>query len=125
MIFRNTLLACVALSAVLPGLLHGPALAQTTGCREPQPGTKNAPLLSPPLAHVVTGTGRLQFHSAPNSNCRMNSVFVIPRDELITYAQTNDGWSSVTYTNPKTGQDASGWVRSTRLKETGTVGPRQ
>jgi hypothetical protein len=54
----------------------------------------------------------------------MKGVFVIPNDELIAYAQTNDGWSSVTYTNPRTGRDVSGWVRSTRLKETGTVGPR-
>jgi hypothetical protein len=46
----------------------------------------------------------------------MTGVFVIPRDQLITYAQSNDGWSSVMYSNPKTGNNVSGWVKSSRLK---------
>jgi hypothetical protein len=71
---------------------------------------------------VVTGAGRLQFYSAPHANCAMAGVFVIPKDELITYAQSNDGWLSVMYSNSKTGNDVSGWVRSSRLKQTGTVG---
>ncbi len=37
---------------------------------------------------------------------------------------TSDGWSQVMYA-PGTGDDVSGWVRSDRLKETGTVGPKQ
>ena len=52
----------------------------------------------------------------------MAGVFVIPKDELIAYAQSNDGWSSVMYSNPKTGKEVSGWVKSSRLKGTGTVG---
>jgi hypothetical protein len=28
------------------------------------------------------------------------------------------------YLNPKTGDNVSGWVRSFRLKETGTMGPK-
>jgi hypothetical protein len=55
----------------------------------------------------------------------MDGVFVIPKDELIAYAQTNDGWSSVMYVNPRTGSNVSGWVRSVRLKETGAVAPKQ
>jgi hypothetical protein len=55
----------------------------------------------------------------------MRGVFVVPKDELIEYAQTKDGWSSVMYMNPTTGNDVLGWVRSGRLKETGTVGPNQ
>ena len=94
-------------------------------CKEPETGTKDAPMLSPPLAHVVTGAGRLQFYSAPDLACAMNGIFVIPMDELIAYAETRDGWSSVMYTNPRTGNAVSGWVRSARLKETGTVGPKQ
>lgn len=93
-------------------------------CTEPKSGTKDASMLSPPLSMVVTGTGRLQFYSAPNSNCAMNGVFVIPKDELIAYSRTNTGWLSVMYVNPRTGNDVQGWVRSSRLKETGTVGPR-
>jgi hypothetical protein len=52
----------------------------------------------------------------------MTGVFVIPKDELIAYAQSSDGWSSVMYSNPRNGGSVSGWVRSSRLKETGTVG---
>ncbi len=100
-----------------------PAAAAET-CKQPQTGTKQAPILSPPMAAVVTGSGRLQFYSAPNVRCPMDGVFVIPKDRLIAYAETDDGWSSVMYVNPKTGNDVSGWVRSARLKKTGTVGPR-
>jgi hypothetical protein len=99
--------------------VSSPAFAD---CREPETGTKNIPLFSPPLSAVVTGAGRLQFYSAPNASCAMAGVFVVPKDELITYAQSNDGWSSVMYSNPSTGNNVSGWVRSSRLKETGTVG---
>ena len=72
----------------------------------------------------MTGAGRLQFYSAPNANCIMTGVFVIPKDEVIAYARSNDGWSSVMYLNSKTGNDVSGWVRSSRLKVIGTEGPR-
>lgn len=101
------------------------ALAAEPGCKEPETGTKEVPVFSPPLSNVVIGTGRLQFYSAPDAHCPMNGVFVIPKDALVSYAQTNDGWSSVMYVNPKSGNDVSGWVRSARLKETGTVGPKQ
>ena len=94
-------------------------------CEEPKTGTSEVPILSPPLANVVVGAGRLQFYSAPNLHCPMDGVFVIAKDELIAYAQTKDGWSSVMYVNPRTGNDVSGWVRTERLKETGTIGPNQ
>ena len=112
----------IALVVVLSGLLSSPAFA---GCQEPETGTKAIPAFSPPLSEVVIGTGRLQFYSAPNPRCLMTGVFVIPKDEVITYAQSSDGWSSVMYSNPKTGNIVSGWVKSARLKETGTVGPKQ
>ncbi|MEO6841674.1 MAG: hypothetical protein ABI192_13000 [Bradyrhizobium sp.] len=99
--------------------VSSPAFA---GCKKPDTGTKNIPLFSPPLGEIVVGAGRLQFYSAPNFNCMMTGVFVIPKDELIAYAQSSDGWSSVMYSNPRNGNDVSGWVRSSRLKETGTVG---
>jgi hypothetical protein len=99
--------------------VSSPAFAD---CKEPETGTKNIPVFSPPLSAVVTGASRLQFYSAPKASCAMAGVFVIPKDELITYAQSNDGWSSVMYSNPKTGDNVSGWVRSSRLKETGSVG---
>ena len=54
----------------------------------------------------------------------MDGVFVIPRDELISYAETSDGWTSVMYTNPRTNNIVQGWVRSARLKQTGAIGPK-
>lgn len=112
----------LALGVVL--LLGAPALAQT--CKEPELGTtKDTSIFSPPLAEIVTGTGRLQFYSAPDLRCRMEGVFVIPRDALVAYGETDGGWSSVMYINPRTGNDVSGWVRSERLKATGTMGPKQ
>ena len=107
----------IALAFVLS--LSAPALAD---CKEPETGTSKIPLFSPPLSEVVVGAGRLQFYSAPNLACIMPGVFVIPKDELIAYAQSNDGWTSVMYLNPKTGGSVSGWVTSSRLKQTGKVG---
>ncbi len=121
----RSVLACIVVSGLILGVLGATVHAQTpSSCKEPQTGTTRAPMLSPPLANVVTGTGRLQFYSAPNLHCPVSGVFVIPNDELVAYAQTNDGWSSVMYVNPRTGNDVSGWVRSARLKATGTVGSK-
>src|SRR6185437_4026290 len=86
--------------AVLLSLLSGSAWAD---CKEPETGTKDIPAFSPPLSELVTGTGRLQFYSAPDQNCAMKGVFVVPKDQLIAYAQSDDGWTSVMYSNPKTG----------------------
>ncbi|MBR0869796.1 hypothetical protein JQ633_05465 [Bradyrhizobium tropiciagri] len=123
----RALIASIVCSVVILGALGAPVHAQTpSNCsKQPQTGTKRVPILSPPLAGVVTGTRRVQFYSSPNLHCPVRGVFVVPRDELVAYAQTRDGWSSVMYLNPSTGKDVSGWVRSARLKLTGTVGPKQ
>lgn len=122
----RAVLACIVCSALILGALGATVHAQTpASCKEPRAGTSRVPMLSPPLANVVTGKGRLQFYSAPNLHCPISGVFVIPNDALVAYAQTNDGWSSVMYLNPRGGNDVSGWVRSARLKATGTVGPKQ
>jgi hypothetical protein len=121
MIFGKALLLGIVCGVTFgASALAGPA----AGCKQPETGTKDVPIVSPPTANVVTGAGRLQFYSAPNVRCSMNGVFVIPRDSLIVYAETNDGWSSVIYVNPRTGDDVSGWVRSARLKTTGTIAPK-
>jgi len=123
MTLARTVLAIVGAAALL-GRFGLPALAETS-CKEPKTGTNKVPIFSPPLANVVTGTGRLQFYSAPNFSCLMDGVFVIPKDELVAYAQSDDGWSQVMYINPRTGNDVSSWVRSERLKVTGAMGPKQ
>jgi hypothetical protein len=123
MMLRRIVLAGLARSATL--LVALGASAHAGDCTEPKEGSNEAPMLSPPLANVVAGAGRLQFHSAPNPRCPTPGVFVIPGDRLIAYAVADNGWSSVTFSNPRTGNVASGWVRSERLKVTGTVGPKQ
>ena len=100
------------------------ALAEVS-CDEPQAGTRNVPLFSPPISEVVIGVARLQFFSAPNMRCPIKGVFIVPGDQVISYAQTAGGWSSVTYSNTKTGNTISGWERSSRLKAVGAVGQKQ
>ena len=120
MTFGKSLLAAAALLAIAGVSAH----AAPADCKEPKEGTKDVPIISPPLVNVVTGAGRLQFYSAPKQQCAMDGVFVIPKDELISYAETHDGWTSVMYTNPRTNNIVQGWVRSARLKRTGTIGPK-
>ncbi|MBV9456086.1 MAG: hypothetical protein JO141_01025 [Bradyrhizobium sp.] len=112
----------VAFTAALLNIMAAPAFADD---KEPKTGSRDVPIFSPPLANVVTGAGRLQLYSAPSEHCSMSGVFVIPKDELVAYAATGDGWSQVMYMNPRTGNTVSGWVRSARLKQTGTMGPKQ
>lgn len=114
----------LGVAVLLSVVVSGAAFAADI-CKEPEAGTGNAPIVSPPLSEVVIGAGRLQFYSAPDPGCAMKGVFVIPKDALIAYAETDDGWSSVMYTNPRTNDVVSGWVKSARLKATGAVGPKQ
>ncbi|MFZ3180734.1 MAG: hypothetical protein WA156_11100 [Methylocystis silviterrae] len=123
LLVKKVLLAAIALSATLQGAA---AFARDIkSCKEPAAGSNEAPLISPPRGNVVIGTGRLQFYSAPGVHCAMKGVFVVPGDNLISYAQTDDGWVSVMYVSPKSADTATGWVRGNRLRDTGTMGPRQ
>jgi hypothetical protein len=119
MIFGKALLAGIACSAALLGPLGASALAP---CTEPKTGTAEIPLFSPPLSEVVKGTEKLQLYSAPSWRCPKKGAFVNPDDKVIAHAQTTDGWTSVVYADPKTGENVSGWVISKRLKEIGTAG---
>jgi hypothetical protein len=114
--------ACGAMHLAPPGSSARAEAPKT--CEAPETGTDKAPIFSPPLGNVVIGVGRLQFYSAPNFRCPIDGIFVVPRDQLVAYALTDDGWTSVMYLNPRTGTDVSGWVRSDRLKVTGTEGPK-
>jgi len=100
---------------------HG-AFAGPANCQSPEIGSAAAPRFSPPLSAVVVATGRLPFYSAPNPLCPIAGTFIIPKDEVVVYARTNDGWSSVMYMG---GNYEQGWVRSARLKLGGTMGPSQ
>ncbi|MGD9544496.1 MAG: hypothetical protein AB7F41_04715 [Methylocystis sp.] len=118
---KKILLSAIALGATLQGAA---AFARDLkSCKEPAAGSNEAPLISPPRGNVVTGTGRLQFYSAPSVRCAMRGVFVVPGDSLVSYAETDDGWVSVMYVSPK--NSVTGWVRGDRLRDTGTMGPAQ
>jgi hypothetical protein len=62
----------------------------------------------------VVGSGRLQFHAAPDANCRMQGVFILP-GEPVEADREMAGYTAVWYRNPRTGGEATGWVRSNRL----------
>jgi hypothetical protein len=78
----------------------------------------------PRRSYSVEGKGRIYFHTAPDTRCRTKDIFVIQGDSLVVYSSF-DGWYEVMYINPKSGEDYSGWVRSERLKFSGTIGPSQ
>lgn len=67
------------------------------------------------------GTGHLDFHSAPDAACRIAGTFVIARDRLVGNHELR-GWTSVMFMT-RADDDVQGWVRSERLKVTGTLGP--
>ncbi|MDH4391017.1 MAG: photosynthetic reaction center cytochrome PufC [Aquabacterium sp.] len=62
----------------------------------------------------VVGSGRLQFHAAPDASCRMQGVFILP-GEPVEADRALAGYTAVWYRNPRTGGEATGWVRSNRL----------
>jgi hypothetical protein len=121
--------ACMRMARLIAALCGFAAVGAPLGalagthpaCQAPELGTARAALVSPPLVYVVTGPGRLPFYSAPDARCVLSGVFVIAKDELVVYGLTDDGWASVAYFK---GTQPTGWVRSARLKSTGTaVGP--
>lgn len=80
-------------------------------------------VLSHESGRKTIGEGRIQFYSAPDTSCVKKGIFILPNEFLNAYLIYGD-FTSVLYINPKTGNEADGWVRTSRLKETGTgVGP--
>lgn len=72
------------------------------------------PVAPAQAGRIVTGTGRAWFHTAPVDECRTASLFVIPGD-VLTVLHVYRDYADVTYRNPRTGREASGWVRLDRL----------
>jgi hypothetical protein len=75
---------------------------------------KGKPVPGARSGQEVTGNGRLQFHAAPDANCRMQGVFILP-GEPVEADREMGGFTAVWYRNPRTGGEATGWVRSNRL----------
>jgi hypothetical protein len=74
------------------------------------------PVESAQSARVITGTGRAWFHTAPLDECKLPALFVIPGD-VLTVLHTYGGYADVTYRNPRTGREASGWLKLDRLAD--------
>jgi hypothetical protein len=77
------------------------------------------PVESAQSARVITGTGRAWFHTAPLDECKLPQLFVIPGD-VLTVLHTYGEYADVTYRNPRTGREASGWIKLDRLTPTRT-----
>ncbi len=82
---------------------------------------RNAAWYRPVLGKKVMKPGRLYFHTAPHSACKMPSTFIIKGDDVIAYQHYN-GYDYVMFTNDKTGVDTEGWVWAKDLRTTGTMG---
>jgi hypothetical protein len=114
----------VVLAALTIFFLSSSSFADQASCTDiSKQAESEQAFLNPPASNKVIGEGRLYFYTAPNNGCRSKDIFVVPGDELITYTEFK-GWYSVMYVNPKTGKDYDGWVRSERLKMTGTIRPK-
>jgi hypothetical protein len=72
------------------------------------------PVESAQAGRVITGAGRAWFHTAPLDECKLPQLFVIPGDAL-TVLHTYGDYADVTYRNPRTGREASGWIKVDRL----------
>ncbi|MFC0401242.1 hypothetical protein [Paraburkholderia rhizosphaerae] len=66
-------------------------------------------------SRVVSGVGRLKFNFAPDKECEVAGVFIIP-GEIVTANVEYGGYTSINYWNVKRGSSISGWVDSSRLR---------
>ena len=77
------------------------------------------PVAAGQAARVIAGTGRAWFHTAPLDECKLPQLFVIPGD-VLAVLHTYGEYADVAYRNPRTGREASGWIRLDRLAPTRT-----
>lgn len=82
---------------------------------------RNAAWYRPVLGKKVMKQGRLYFHTALHSSCKMPSTFIIKGDHVTAY-QNYNGYDYVMFTNDKTGVNTEGWVLAKALRTTGTMG---
>jgi hypothetical protein len=84
------------------------------GAAQATAASRWTPVAGEQSARVVTGTGRAWFHTAPLDECKLPSLFVIPGD-VLTVLHVYGDYADVAYRNPRTGRDATGWIRLDRL----------
>ena len=85
--------------------------AERLAVLEPDPATMDLT-----EARRVVGAGRLYFHTAPDKQCQLSTVFVLPNDRLEAYAEHN-GFTEVIYWNAKSRAGTAGWVVTARIAE--------
>ena len=103
------------------------ASAHAVSCEqlESEAPLRGAHIMGYQSGHTAVGKGRVQFYSGPTEKCKMPGVFILPGQTVNGYIRYR-GFTSVMYLNPKTGEDTTGWVRSTRLQFNGTgIAPKQ
>ncbi|WP_151633076.1 hypothetical protein [Noviherbaspirillum aerium] len=69
--------------------------------------------LSPALEGRVSGKGRLRFHSAPNTGCRVRNSFIVPGDVVIARRRHGE-WLLIDYVS-RDGVMHSAWVDAARI----------
>jgi threonine synthase len=77
-------------------------------------GKAGVPVAASLAQRRVTGTGRLQFYTAPASTCVMPGIFILSNEKVKAYAD-HAGYMLVKYVNPRTGVEVTGWVQTGRL----------
>lgn len=84
--------------------------------------TKGA-VYAPVLGKTVIKPGRLYFHSAPHSSCKLKETFIIKGDHVVVY-QHYKNYDYAMFINDRTGITTQGWILENALKTTGTMGGR-
>ena len=78
---------------------------------------------TPVLGKTVIKPGRLYFHSAPHSSCKLKETFIIKGDNVVVY-QHYKNYDYAMFINNRTGITTQGWILENALKTTGTMGGR-
>ncbi|ALM82801.1 hypothetical protein [Bordetella sp. N] len=77
----------------------------------------------PPLgatAEPVAPSKRVYLRSAPDEQCVAGQPFIVKGDHVTVYKPYKE-WMQVMYVS-KSGEDYTGWVKETEIKESGTMG---
>lgn len=113
---------CVLCLAAVAAQAVAAAPADGKRCEELHAVANASPGFVPRHGAVVVGTGRARLYTAPDAACD-SGKFLIPKDRVTVYTPYKE-WVQVMFIHPKTGEDTMGWMSDSRLKTTGTMGPR-
>jgi len=114
--------ASLAVAAVQQAVAATAAPADPKHCEQLHAVANASPGFVPRYGAVVVGTGRARLYTAPDAACD-SGRFLIPKDRVTVYTPYKE-WVQVLFIHPKTGEDTMGWMLDSRLKTTGTMGPR-